>query len=263
MTDTLDSLLEPVLAIARQAGEEILEIYRTDFAVEKKRDKSPLTAADMASHRTILAGLEQFGLPILSEESTQISFEVRSAWHRYWLVDPLDGTKEFVNKNGEFTVNIALIDDHRPVLGVVHVPVKDTDYYGSLVTGAFMRVGEQEARRITVSELGEGPVRVVGSKSHRGNSLDRYLDNLGPHDLIPMGSSLKLCLVAEGQADVYPRLGPTSEWDTAAAQAVVECAGGMVVDTQGKPIRYNTKSDILNPHFIVYGDPVKDWLTYL
>jgi 3'(2'), 5'-bisphosphate nucleotidase len=203
-------------------------------------------------------------LPILSEEDSAISFEKRRGWLRYWLVDPLDGTKEFVSRNGEFTVNIALIDDHEPVLGVVHVPVKNTTYFGSTGHGAFRQTADQSAIAIKVQTPAASPLRVVGSRSHaRAGSMDGYLDRLGPHQLLSIGSSLKFCFVAEGSADVYPRFGPTSEWDTAAAHAVVEAAGGAVVDLRGQPLRYNTKAELLNPNFIVYGEKSARWLTPL
>ncbi len=255
-------LLDPILRIARAAGEAILEIYASDFAVETKADHSPLTAADRAAHELIQRELARLtpDMPIWSEESADLPFAERSQWPRLWLVDPLDGTKEFIKRNGEFTVNIALIDGHRPVLGVVHVPVQQRSYLAADGIGAFI---DSDAGRhpIRVQRPAASPVRVVGSRSHRGASLDRYLACLGPHQLVPMGSSLKLCLVASGDADVYPRLGPTSEWDTAAAQAVVECAGGRVVDLDGHPLQYNTKPDPLNPYFIVYGDDQRDWLS--
>ena len=265
MTDNLQSLLRPALDIARKAGAEILRIYETDFDVESKSDDSPLTAADLASHRTIIAGLEALtpDLPILSEESGEIPFETRSQWPRYWLVDPLDGTKEFINRNGQFTVNIALIDGHKAVLGVVHVPVTGESYYGCEGAGAFLKKGEADEAPIRAARLGDGPVRVVGSRSHRGKSLDGYLERLGDHEMVPMGSSLKFCLVARGDADVYPRLGLTSEWDTAAAQAVVECAGGQVINVDGSRLAYNAKEDILNPYFLVFGDTSRDWTSYL
>ncbi len=265
MSYNLPDLIEPVKDIARQAGQQILDIYESDYAVEQKHDESPLTDADIAAHKTIVEGLSKLTpeWPILSEESSEIPFSERSSWSQYWLVDPLDGTKEFISRNGEFTVNIALIRGHEAVLGVVHAPVHDIDYYGELSMGAYIQYQGHEPRLIGVSPFISGPVRVVGSRSHRGNSLDNYLAKLGEHELVSMGSSLKICLVAEGKADVYPRLGPTSEWDTAAAHAVVTCAGGHVVDVDGKPLRYNTKDKFLNPHFIVYGDGDHDWLSYL
>ena len=242
-----------------------MAVYESDFAIQHKDDKSPLTAADMASHRVILEGLRRLHpeLPALSEESASIDFSERSAWQRYWLIDPLDGTKEFIKRNGEFTVNIALIQDHAPVLGVVVVPAKDIVYYGSRDAGAFKRESDGTVNPISVCALGDGPVRVVGSRSHASPELTAYVEKLGATELVSMGSSLKLCLVAEGAADIYPRLGPTSEWDTAAAQAVVEAAGGAVTDTNLKPLRYNTKESLLNPHFLVFGDRNEDWGRYL
>ncbi len=265
MSYNLKDLIEPVRDIARQAGQRILEIYGSDYAVEQKDDQSPLTDADLAAHKTIVEGLSKLTpeWPILSEESSAIPFSERSGWTQYWLVDPLDGTREFISRNGEFTVNIALIQGHDAVLGVVHVPVQDVDYYGEINTGAFIQRPGHAPQSISVSPFVSGPARVVGSRSHRGNSLDNYLANLGDHELVSMGSSLKICLVAAGEADVYPRLGPTSEWDTAAAHAVVTCAGGQVVNVDGKPLQYNTKDEYLNPFFIVYGDGDHDWLSYL
>ena len=261
----LKSLIEPVVALAEEAGRAILEVYSTQFEVQSKADESPLTQADLASHHRIVAGLEALtpDLPIISEESGLPDFDERRRWNRYWLIDPLDGTKEFVNRNGEFTVNIALIDNNCPVLGVVHVPVQEKTYVGCAGAGAELRDGHGPARQIRVTAASGAPVRVVGSRSHRGASLDAYLARLGDHDLVPMGSSLKFCVVAEGGADLYPRLGPTSEWDTAAAQAVVEQAGGSVVTLDGKPMTYNAKSDILNPHFFVIGARDRDWLALL
>jgi 3'(2'), 5'-bisphosphate nucleotidase len=257
-------LIEPVVAIAHEAGDEILKVYATDFDVQAKDDDSPLTQADMASHRVIDAELRRLtpDIPIISEESGLPAFEERSQWPVYWLIDPLDGTKEFVNRNGEFTVNIALIEGNRPVFGVVHVPVQRKTYTGCEGVGAAVRE-DGESRSIRVSGKSASPVRVVGSRSHRGASLDAYLEKIGDVEMLPMGSSLKFCVVAEGGADIYPRLGPTSEWDTAAAQAVVEQAGGAVVKLDGKPLDYNAKDDILNPHFLVRGPDDRDWLEYL
>ena len=259
------SLLPHIIGIARTAGARILDIYGTDFDVEHKADQSPLTAADLAAHKAIVAGLD--GLPgkwpVLSEESTAtVPFAERAGWRRYWLVDPLDGTKEFVKRNGEFTVNIALIEDHQPVLGVVYVPVTDTTYYAAVGAGASRMVGSEAAHSMSVATSERKPI-VVGSRSHRGDSLKAWLAALGEHEMVAMGSSLKVCCVADGTADVYPRLGPTSEWDTAAAHAVVTCAGGQVVDVYGAPLRYNTKEDMLNPHFFVIGNSHRDWLSYL
>jgi 3'(2'), 5'-bisphosphate nucleotidase len=261
----IPALLEPVAELAHLAGEKILAVYNSDFAVEEKDDKSPLTAADMAAHHAIVAGLQALtpAVPVLSEESASRPFAERAAWSRYWLVDPLDGTREFVKRNGEFTVNIALIDHGVPVLGVVHVPVTGVTYLACRGRGAFRQEPGGEPVAIHVRKPGAGPLRVVGSRSHRGESLSRYLEKLGEHELVGMGSSLKLCLVAEGAADVYPRLGPTSEWDTAAAQAVVEQAGGHVTDTRMRPLRYNTRDSLLNPHFLVFGDDSRDWSQYL
>jgi 3'(2'), 5'-bisphosphate nucleotidase len=258
-------LIEPIVGLAVDAGKAILKVYATDFDVQAKGDDSPLTQADLASQRCIVAGLEKLtpDVPIISEESGLPPFETRRHWQRYWLIDPLDGTREFVNRNGEFTVNIALIESKRPVFGVVHVPVQERTYVGCAGHGAERRDAGSPPVKIRVAARSASPVRVVGSRSHRGSSLDAFIDRLGDCDMVPMGSSLKFCVVAEGRADVYPRLGPTSEWDTAAAQAVVEQAGGRVLEMDGKPLAYNTKSEILNPFFVVIGAPDHDWLALL
>ena len=260
-----EAAVEELVEIAATAGRAIMAVYRQDFEVLRKEDQSPLTQADLASHRIIceaLSGLTPT-IPLLSEESADIGFDTRSGWREYWLIDPLDGTREFVNRNGEFTVNIALIDAGKPVFGVVHVPVQGKTYIGCEGAGAELRVGDESPQPIRVADKSASPVRVVGSRSHRGASLDAFITALGDSELVPMGSSLKFCVVAEGNADIYPRLGPTSEWDTAAAQAVVEQAGGAVVTLDGKPMMYNQKSDILNPYFMVIGASDKDWLALL
>jgi len=257
--------LEKIVGIAKEAGKAILEVYKRDFDIQEKDDKSPLTEADLAAHRLIVAELEKLDpkLPILSEESAQIPFEERSRWERYWLVDPLDGTREFIKRNGEFTVNIALIESGRPTIGVVHVPVHGITYFGHVGEGASKRDAHGKTTKIRVETQRQYPARVAGSRSHAGDSLQRFLDNIGPHEIMSMGSSLKLCLVAEGRADIYPRLGPTSEWDTGAAQAVVEAAGGKVTDLEMQPLRYNTKDSLLNPHFLVFGDEHENWAEHL
>lgn len=264
MYDEWANWLEPIRALATAASEKILEIYQTAFTVSAKEDDSPLTAADLAAHRVIVTGLQRLtpGLPILSEESAAVPYADRARWQRYWLVDPLDGTKEFVQRNGQFTVNIALINDHQPVLGVVHVPVSGVCYFAARGYGAFRQEPDQSPQPIAIKPVQIGqPLRVIGSKSHGGLKLQQFAAALGAHELVTIGSSLKFCHVAEGGADVYPRFTPTSEWDTAAAQAIVEVAGGQVVSAEtGEPLRYNTDESLVNPPFIVYGDASRDWL---
>jgi 3'(2'), 5'-bisphosphate nucleotidase len=266
--DATQSSLIPWLTearrLARAAGREIVALYHSDFTVEHKQDRTPLTAADLASHRLITEGLATLTpiLPILSEESQQLPFSERSHWSLYWLIDPLDGTREFVKRNGEFSVNIALIKDHEPILGVVHAPVLCTSYYACRGMGAFKEDAAGRSTPIRVRQAPSCPV-VAGSRSHASTSLNAFLEKLGEHRLISMGSALKSCLVAEGVADIYPRFGPTSEWDTAAAQCVVEEAGGFLTDTKMQPLRYNTKESLINPSFLVFGDASYDWAMYL
>jgi len=254
-----------VVRLVQRAGDAILSVYGEQFEVTHKTDQSPLTQADLRAHEILSLGLRALtpDLPVLSEEDSDIPFEQRQQWTRYWLVDPLDGTKEFVSRNGEFTVNVALIDDHVPVLGVVHVPVTSTTYAGQAGLGAFRQVDGKQRESLRVRTPAATPLRIVGSRSHRGDSLDKFLPRLEPYEMIAVGSSLKFCLVAEGSADFYPRFGPTSEWDTAAAQAVVEAAGGAVIKTDGERLRYNTKAELLNPNFLVFGDRSRDWLRIL
>ena len=255
-------VLEQLADISRRAGLAILEWYGGDMGITQKSDDSPLTKADLASHELIQAELSNRWpeIPVLSEESADIPWETRRNWTQYWLVDPLDGTKEFINRNGEFTVNIALIRDHRPVMGIVHVPVTDTSYYGAYDFGAWRQQGTTEARPIQTRRPAAQPAVIVGSRSHANPELVNQLQQLGEHELVSMGSSLKFCRIAEGLADFYPRTGPTCEWDTAAAQAVVEAAGGQVVKIDGSALSYNTKEVYLNPYFFVFGDPAKEWL---
>lgn len=268
-------ILDKVVELSRRAGEAILEVYgRSDFGVELKFDESPLTAADLAAHRVLMDGLEGLlvGVPVLSEEGAVPPFSERERWQRYWIIDPLDGTKEFIKRSGEFTVNVALIENHVPVMGVVHVPVSGVTYTGLSGVGAYKIDGDQPALAISVRNMeGRGnsdkPVTVVASRSHGAGAVDDLLTrlhhDLGETDTCNMGSSLKLCLVAEGSADIYPRLAPTMEWDTAAAQAVVEAAGGQVLNADLEPLRYNCEDDLLNPHFYVLGDCTFPWADLL
>jgi 3'(2'), 5'-bisphosphate nucleotidase len=255
-------LLGPVIEIARRAGAAILEVYESgEAAVANKADASPLTQADLRAHQMIVEGLRALtpDWPVLSEESAKVDFSERAHWSRYWLVDPLDGTREFLSHNGEFTVNIALIDGHDPALGVVYAPARQLLYYGVPGTGAFRAHGNEPATAIVVKRHAASPIRIVGSRSHRGDSLNSLLSHLGSHQLTAVGSSLKLCMVAEGSADLYARLGATSEWDTAAAHAVVLAAGGFVTSTTGAPLTYNRRPELLNPHFLVYADRERQW----
>ena len=256
--------IERVIGIAEAAGEEILGVYNSpDFNVETKGDGSPLTLADRRAHQRIVAGLGELtpDIPVLSEESGKEVFSQRLQWHRFWMVDPLDGTKEFIRRNGEFTVNIALIDNRRPVAGVVHTPVQGVTHFAAPETAAFRRENGSDTA-IGVRALDPADAVMVASRSHAGAAVQQYRQNLESQvagvSLASMGSSLKICLVAEGKADIYPRLGPTSEWDTAAAHCVLESAGGSVVRLDGTPLIYN-KENILNPWFLACGDPKFDW----
>ncbi|MGH8235021.1 MAG: 3'(2'),5'-bisphosphate nucleotidase CysQ [Rhodanobacteraceae bacterium] len=261
----LERIAHESCVLARSAGAAILEVYAGSFAIETKSDNSPLTAADMASHRIIVDGLSALtpDIPVLSEESKDVDWSIRRGWERYWLVDPLDGTREFVKRNGEFTVNIALIENHAPVLGVVLLPVTGELYYGVAGEGAFLEsVRGALPKPVATRAVATIPV-VAGSRSHGNERQTAMLAKLGDYRLVSVGSSIKFCMVARGDADLYLRLGPTSEWDTAAAQCVVEQAGGAVVDLQGDPFRYNTKESLLNPEFLALGDPSADWLARL
>ncbi|MFT4799826.1 MAG: 3'(2'), 5'-bisphosphate nucleotidase [Candidatus Azotimanducaceae bacterium] len=258
-------LLEGMAKIARQAGAAILEVYdRADFSIETKADDSPLTAADLAAHNIIIAALAELApdIPVLSEESDEISFAERSSWTTYFLVDPLDGTKEFINRNGEFTVNIALIEHHKPVLGAVYVPVQDKLYLGNVETLEARRETVDGSEPIRIRQVKDQNITVVASRRHGSDALVSLMANLAQRFDVAtenVGSSLKFCLIAEGEADLYPRFAPTSEWDTGAAQALVVAAGGQVVNLDFEPLDYNAKENILNPHFVVFGDPSVDW----
>jgi 3'(2'), 5'-bisphosphate nucleotidase len=250
--------LEALLILAIQAAEEgcreILRVYQSgDFQAEAKGDQSPLTLADKKAHHKISSILEPAGLPILSEEGKNIPYEERKNWNHFWMVDPLDGTKEFIKRNGEFTVNIALIHKNTPILGVVAVPVRHEIYYATEGYGAYVRKEGKDhklEKRPKVDLQQEG-LRVVASRSHMNEETQRFIDDLKNPSLVSAGSSLKFMLLANGQADVYPRYAPTMEWDTAAAHAVVKETGQTVVQYgTSEPLMYN-KENLLNPYFLV------------
>lgn len=274
MTIQYDKLILTTIIAAKRAGEAILDVYDSDFAVEQKDDKSPLTLADKKSNEIIENVLEQTitvnnsTVPILSEEGKEISYEERKKWEDFWLVDPLDGTKEFIKRNGEFTVNIALIHKHKPVLGIIYIPVKDVFYFAAINVGSYKLEGSEiinddlsieelidKSQKLPMVSNDKTTLTVIGSRSHTSEEFTEFVKRLnekhGNVEFISSGSSLKLCLVAEGKADVYPRFGPTMEWDTAAGQAIAEQAKGTVMDTQtNEPLKYN-KNNLLNPFFIV------------
>ena len=258
-------LRETVIAIAIDAAAAIMAVYATGFEVEHKADASPLTQADLAAHRIIVEGLERLtpDLPVLSEESAHIPWDVREHWTSYWLVDPLDGTREFVKRNGEFSVNIALIHQGAPVFGVVQAPVDGRVWHAVRGEQAYRRDGFRDTA-LNTRRPASVPLRVAASRSHRDPRTDALLLRMGETEVIAQGSSLKFCRIADGELDVYPRFGPTSEWDTAAGQCVLQAAGGtlLAADT-GKPFRYNRRESLLNGDFLALGDPTLPWRSWL
>ena len=252
----LSRIVQDIIDLSLTAGQAILEVYDSDFSVEQKDDKSPLTLADKRSHEIISEFLHaRYPYPVLSEEGKNIPCAERKNWECFWLVDPLDGTKEFIKRNGEFTVNIALIEGGRPVLGVIYQPVADLLYYAVQGEGSF-KVEGGSGEKLPLRRKKDN-LTVVGSRSHGSKAFDDYVEVLrsqyGTCAFISAGSSLKFCLVAEGRADIYPRLAPTMEWDTAAGQIIVEEAGGLVLEAKSRtPLRYN-KESLLNPHFVAFG----------
>ncbi|MEH6627439.1 MAG: 3'(2'),5'-bisphosphate nucleotidase CysQ [Motiliproteus sp.] len=266
-----NSLLPQIIAIAEEAGDAILEIYErgTDFEIDTKADATPVTEADLLAHQLIVTSLQRLTpeIPIISEESDPADHKLRQSWPRHWLVDPLDGTKEFIKRNGEFTVNIALVESGRPVLGVVYVPVTRSIYAGMPGFGAFKQDSRGKAQRLQTKAVKPySKICLVTSRSHLDPRLDHYVEGLeqaAPITCTAIGSSLKLCLIAEGLADIHIRLGRTCEWDIAAAQAVLVAAGGMVIDFDNNPLAYNQKSDLYNPDFLAVADPDFNWFDYL
>ena len=256
-TVSLDAdLRDGVIAIAREAAAAILSVYESEFAIQHKDDRSPLTAADLAAHRCIVDGLGVLtpGIAVLSEESGALDIAERRQWRRFWLVDPLDGTREFIKRNGEFTVNIALVEDGVARFGVIQQPVTGGLWHGAPGEGAFRRNGDTDIgirARVPAAQ----PLRIAASRSHRDGRTQAVLDALPGSEVVGCGSSLKFCRIAEGVIDLYPRFGPTSEWDTAAGQAIVEAAGGALFDPRGRPFRYNQRDTLLNGDFVAMGDP--------
>lgn len=248
--------LKKNLEIAKEvsiiAGKAILEVYKNEnFEIETKVDNSPITLADKKSHNIIFQSLQKTGIPILSEEGIDIPYLNRKRWEYFWLIDPLDGTREFIKRNGEFTVNIALIQNTEPILGVVYVPVLDKLYYGLKNTEAFLEENGNVTKLPFVSNKTD-VVKIVASRNYLNDETKKFISSYPKNELLSMGSSLKFMLIAEGNADVYPRLAPTSEWDTAAAQAIVEIVGGRVVNIDTKKnLNYN-KENLVNPFFVVY-----------
>lgn len=249
----LPALRKALMPVVERAGAAIMRIYDAGFTVQHKEDNSPLTLADLESQRIIVEGLTEItpDIPILSEESANAPWAERRTWRELWVVDPLDGTREFVKRNGEFTVNIALVIDHEPVLGVVSAPAQGLLYWGAARIGAFTHHREAQELPIHVAPPHQ-PLRVVGSRSHPSPATATYLDRLQAHVMTGIGSSLKFCLVAEGSAELYPRFGPTSEWDTAAGQALLEAAGGHVTRLDGHRLRYNCRDTLLNGDFLAF-----------
>ena len=247
-------LIDSVVGVAKSAGHAIMDIYdKSDYDLKIKKDSSPLTVADITSNKIITEALKKINpkIPILSEEGSDIPFNIRSRWETFWLIDPLDGTKEFIKRNGEFTVNIALIHKNKPIFGVIYAPAIEELYWGSNIFGSYKVDNFSSVQKMNVSKKQPKKLRIVTSRSHNSRELDNLLERLESVDIVCKGSSLKFCLVANGDADLYPRLGPTSEWDTAAGDAIVRYAGGSICDISSKELIYNSKDSILNPKFLV------------
>ena len=255
LKETLDNLIE----ISSLAGSEILDVYNGNINVTLKDDLSPLTDADRKSNEVIVGKLNDLypQIPILSEEGKKIEYKDRQKWNVFWLIDPLDGTKEFIKRNGEFTVNIALIENGIPIAGVVYAPTTDTFWYGAKDLGSFMKKNSLAPESISVRDVNSEAVKIVSSRSHPSPKLQAYLNKFENHEIVNMGSSLKICLVADGSAHIYPRLGPTMEWDSGAGHAVLKYAGGFLTDTTTNEELVYNKENLLNPDFICYGSAIK------
>lgn len=270
MNNDLAQLLTPLLESVQEVGRQVKNLYTqyqrdTVLEIQSKADDSPVTAADFLSHDLLCASLKKLTpeLPILSEEKAQPTFAKRQSWQRYWLLDPLDGTREFIEGTGDFVINLALIEQYRPILGVVYAPVTQTCYFAYQGGQAYKQVAREKPQIIQTRSWQSNRIMVVVSRRHGTSAVRTFLDRIGNHQILNVGSALKFGLVAEGVADIYVRMGPTSEWDTAAGQCIVEAAGGRMFDEQGQTIQYNTKDSLINPSFLAVGDPQYNWLQYL
>tara|TARA_B100001059_G_scaffold181875_1_gene182918 strand:+ start:649 stop:1476 length:828 start_codon:yes stop_codon:yes gene_type:complete len=268
-TKDLSHLLPSVIEVARSAGQLILEIYeKKDYEEFTKSDDTPVTSADLAAHKLISTKLSELtpDIPVLSEEAADISLEKRAQWDRYWLVDPLDGTQEFIARSGDFATIIALIEHNKPIMGVVYAPVSGVSYYAYSGKGAWKIPDLNDSVKIKTHRH-ELPNQSIAMAISRRQDINRITSRMSPawnYDLVPLGSAaLKACLVAEGAVDCYLRLGPTGEWDTAATQCIVEEAGGRILSTQLEPLSYNERETLENPNFIVLGDSDLPWAEIL
>ncbi len=263
---TPQAVLDELKKIARSAGETILELYKaSDMEIMEKPDKSLVTEADLLANDQIVSTLLEFdsSLPIITEESHTLPYTERSEWDRFWLIDPLDGTREFINQTGDFSVNIALIEQNTPIIGVIYFPATETLYYAARNQGAFKCQAEGKAQRIKTRTADPGNLVLALSRRRSGPMLAKFLDKVGSHHAMVHGGCLKSCLVAEGVADAFPCFGPTYEWDTAAAQILLSEAGGALLDFSFSPLKYNFEDSLINPSFIAVGDPNYRWRRWL
>lgn len=266
MTNSYVKYLNDVVAIAKLAGKELLQIYKqhTNHNVKIKADNSPQTVADLRANELITQELNKLApdIPVLSEE-VDVPYEERRKWPLYWLIDPLDGTQEFIDRTGEFCVNIALIEKHKVVLGVVYAPMRRLCYFAAVGKGAFKEGADGNIEQIKTRTIADSTIKVLASRNIGVESIRPFLQQIEDYELTYYAGALKLCFIAEGSADVFPRLGSNYEWDTAAGQCIVEQAGGSVVDLEFQPLQYNTKDDLHNPYFMVVGDLSYNWQKYL
>lgn len=259
MINDFAKIMESAVEIAKQAGQKILPYFysKEQLDARKKVDNTPITAADLAANEALILGLKQLTpkIPILSEESDIPDFTIRKEWNQYWLLDPLDGTQGFLRGSDEFSVNIALIENQRPVLGVIYAPVQDWCYFAYQGGSSFRQLGNGAIENIHVDQLSWPNIRLLIGQYHSSKRLTLMVERFQHLEVIRLNSSLKFCRIAEGGADIYPRYGPTGEWDTAAGECILQVAGGLMVDLNGEPLHYNAKDSLINPPFVAVGDP--------